>query len=189
MPSYLQNLNLTNELQRNGYAITQHSYSEIIEKIENKANARLTFKELFDEYHRLKTTKPFFSLESHEDLCAKIAAQHPLVKQAYDELGTDKVQALKYHAGNIKRELTKRQPLPVEHKIVKMINTMFPKQTFIPKSKVKAELQQIYDDLGIQQTAKAADLAKWYEIKTTTPKINGKTTACMTIIRGRMIAK
>lgn len=157
---YRTYVNLTNELQRNGYAITQHSYSEIIEKIENKANARITFKELFDEYHRLKTTTPFFSWESHEDLCAQIAAKHPLVKQAYDELGTAKVQALKYHAGNIKRELTKRQPLPTEYKIVKMINTTFQKQTPIAKSKVKAELQRIYDDLGIKQTAKAADLTK-----------------------------
>lgn len=157
---YRTYVNLTNELQRNGYAITQHTFSEIIEKIENKSNARVTFRELFDEYHRLKTTTPFFSWESHEDLCAQIAAKHPLVKQAYDELGTAKVQALKYHAGNIKRELTKRQPLPTEYKIVKMINTTFQKQTPIAKSKVKAELQRIYDDLGIKQTAKAADLTK-----------------------------
>lgn len=157
---YRTYVNLTNELQRNGYAIKQHSYSEIMEKIENKANARITFKELFDEYHRLKTTKPFFSLESHEDLCAQIAAKHPLVKQAYDDLGTARVQALKYHVGNIKRELTKRQPLSTEYKIVKMINTTFQKQTPIAKSKVKAELQRIYDDLGIKQTAKAADLTK-----------------------------
>ena len=186
---YRTYVNLTNELQRNGYTITRHTFSEIMEKIENKDNARVAFKELFDEYHRLKTTKPFFSLESHEDLCAQIAAKYPLVKQAYEDLGTAKVQALKYHVGNIKRELMKRQPAPTEYKIVKMINTTFTKQTPIAKNKVKAELQRIYDDLGIKQTAKAADLNKWYEVKITTPKINGKTTACMTIIRDRMIAK
>lgn len=157
---YRTYVNLTNELKRNGYTITCHSFSEIIEKIENKANARVTFKELFDEYHRLKTTEPFFSLESHEELCARIAAKQPLVKQAYDELGTDKVRALKYHVGNIRRELTKRQPIPAEYKIVKMINTTFQKQTPIAKSKVKELLQGMYDDLGIRQTAKATDLAK-----------------------------
>ena len=186
---YRTYVNLTSELKRNGYAITQHSFSEIMEKIENKTNARVTFKELFDEYHRLKTTKPFFSLESHEDLCAQIVAKYPLIKQAYEELGTDKVQALKYHVGNIKRELAKQQPLPTEYKIVKMINTAIQKQTPIAKSKVKTELQRIYDDLGINKTAKAADLTKWYDVKTTSPKINGKTTACVTIVRDRMIAK
>ena len=157
---YRTYVNLTNELQRNGYTITRHSFSEIMEKIENKTNARVTFKELFDEYNRLKTTRPFFSLDNHEELCARIALKYPLVKQAYDELGTAKVQALKYHVGNIRRELTKQVRLPSEYKIVKMIDTVFPKQMFIPKSKAKAELQRIYDDLGIQQTAKAADLAK-----------------------------
>ncbi|KAA2373296.1 hypothetical protein [Alistipes shahii] len=157
---YRTYVNLTNELQRNGYMITRHTFSEIMEKIENKANARVTFKELFDEYHRLKTTRPFFSLDNHEELCTRIALKYPLVKQAYDELGTAKVQALKYHVGNIRRELTKQVRLPSEYKIVKMIDTVFPKQMFISKSKAKSELQRIYDDLGIQKTAKAADLAK-----------------------------
>ena len=154
---YRTYVNLADELKRNGYIITKHTFSDIIEKIENKANARVTFKELFDEYHRLKITKPFFSLVSHEDLCA---FKYPLVKQAYDELGTDKVQALKYHVGNIRRALTKRQPAPTEYKIVKMINTTFQKQTPIARSKIKDMLQRIYDDLGVQRTAKASDLAK-----------------------------
>ena len=157
---YRTYVSLTNELQRNGYTITSHTFSEIIEKIENNDNARVTFKELFDEYHRLKTTKPFFSLESHEDLCAQIAIKYPLVKQAYDELGTDKVQAMKYHVSNIKRELMKRQPAPTEYKIVKLANITFHKQTPIAQSKVKKLLQGIYDDLGIKLTAKASDLDK-----------------------------
>ena len=49
---YRTYVNLTNELQRNGYTITRHTFSEIMEKIENKTNARVTFKDLFDEYHR-----------------------------------------------------------------------------------------------------------------------------------------
>lgn len=157
---YSTYVNLTNELQRNGYKITCHTFSHIIEKIENKSHARVTFQELFDEYHRLKTTQPFFSLESYEELCAQIAVRYPLVKQAYDKLGTTKVQALKYHVGNIKRELIKRLPTPTEHKIVKMINATLTKQTPMTKSEVKATLQRIYDDLEIKQTAKASDLNK-----------------------------
>ena len=41
-----------------------------------------------------------------------------------------------------------------------MVNETFAKQVSIAKSKVKMELQKIYDSLGIQQTAKATDLAK-----------------------------
>ena len=178
---YRTYVNLSSELKQNGYFITQHSFSEIIEKLEDKNNARVTFKELFEEYHRLKTSQPFFSLVSHEELCAQIAVKYPLVKQAYEELGTAKVQALKYHVGNIRRELTKQWFVTVERKIVKMINETFAKQASIAKSRVKTELQKIYDSLGIQQT--------WYEVKMTSPKINGKTTACIVIVRDRMIVQ
>lgn len=187
---YATYVNLTDELQRNGYKVTVQTYSKVVEHLAANPSARTTFQELFDEYSRLKTmTEQFFVVESPAELCAVIEQRHPLVKQAYDELGTAKVQALKYHVGNIRRELTKQVRLPSEYKIVKMIDTVFPKQMFISKSKAKSELQRIYDDLGIQKTAKAADLAKWYEIKETAPKINGRTTACITIIRKRMIAK
>ena len=158
---YATYVNLTDELQRNGYKVTVQTYSKVVERLAANPSARTTFRELFDEYCRLKTmTEQFFVVESPAELCAVIEQRHPLVKQAYDELGTAKVQALKYHVGNIRRELTKQVRLPSEYKIVKMIDTVFPKQMFISKSKAKSELQRIYDDLGIQKTAKAADLAK-----------------------------
>lgn len=157
---YRTYVNLVDEQQRNGYKIICYTFSRIIEKMESRDNVRVAFRELFDEYHRLKTTAPFFSLESHEELCARIAMKCPLVKQAYEELGVDRVQALKYHAGNIRRELMKRQSAPAEYKIVKMTKVVFPKQTPIAKSKVKAELQRIYDDLGIGRTAKTTDMER-----------------------------
>ena len=158
---YATYVNLTDELQRNGYKVTVQTYSKVVEHLAANPSARTTFRELFDEYCRLKTmTEQFFVVESPAELCAVIEQRHPLVKLAYDELGTAKVQALKYHVGNIRRELTKQMRLPSEYKIVKMIDTVFPKQTLIPKSKAKTELQRIYDDLGIRHTAKAADLAK-----------------------------
>lgn len=186
---YRTYVNLTGELQRNGYTIMRYSFSEIVEKIESESNARLTFKELFDEYHRLKTTQPFFSWDNHTELCAMIESKHPLIKRAYEQLGVAKVQALKYHVGNIRRELVKKLPITNEYKIVKLVNDAFTKQTAIPKSTAKEKLQRIYDTLGISRTAKASDLANWYEIKETSPKVNGKTIACVTIVRDRLIKR
>lgn len=157
---YRTYVNMASELQRNGYSITHHSFSKVIDNVECNPAAKVTFKELFEEYCRLKETKPAFSFVSHEELCCVIAAKNPLVKQAYDELGVAKVQALKYHVGNIRRELIKLQPLSVEHKIMRMINASLPKHTNIAKSEIKARLQKIYESLGIKHTAKATDLAK-----------------------------
>ena len=89
-----------------------------------------------------------------------IESKHPLIKPAYEQLGVAKVQALKYHVGNIRRELTKQVRLPSEYKIVKMINDAFQKQTPIAKNKAKERLQEIYDTLGLQRKAKATDLVQ-----------------------------
>ena len=158
---YATYVNLTDELQRNGYKVTVQTYSKVVEHLAANPSARTTFQELFDEYSRLKTmTEQFFVVESPAELCAVIEQQHPLVKQAYDKLGTAKVQALKYHVGNIRRELVKGLSIGDDYKIVKMINDAFQKQTPIAKNKAKERLQEIYDTLGLQREAKATDLAQ-----------------------------
>ncbi|BBL15265.1 hypothetical protein [Alistipes communis] len=158
---YATYVNLTDELQRNGYKVTVQTYSKVVEHLAANPTARTTFRELFDEYCRLKTmTEQFFVVESPTELCAVIEQRHPLVKQAYDKLGTAKVQALKYHVGNIRRELVKGLSIGDDYKIVKMINDAFQKQTPIAKNKAKERLQEIYDTLGLQRKAKATDLAQ-----------------------------
>ena len=187
---YATYVNLTDELQRNGYKVTVQTYSKVVEHLAANPSARTTFQELFDEYSRLKTmTEQFFVVESPAELCAVIEQRHPLVKQAYDELGTAKVQALKYHVGNIRRELVKGLSIGDDYKIVKMINDAFQKQTPIAKNKAKERLQEIYDTLGLQRKAKATDLAQWYEIKDAPTRIEGKPTACVTIIRDKFVRR
>ncbi len=70
-----------------------------------------------------------------------------------------------------------------------MINATLTKQTPIPKNEAKERLQEIYDTLGLKRRAKATDLAEWYEIKDAPTRIKGKPTACVAIIRDKMIAK
>ncbi|WP_288892690.1 hypothetical protein [uncultured Alistipes sp.] len=187
---YATYVNLTDELQRNGYEVTVRTYNKVVERLTANPTARTTFRELFDEYCRLKTTtEQFFVVESPAELCTVIERRHPLVKQAYDELGTTEVRALKYHVGNIRRELAKRLSASDDHKIVKMINATLTKQTPIPKNEAKERLQEIYDTLGLKRKAKATDLAEWYEIKDAPTRIKGKPTACVAIIRDKMIVK
>lgn len=186
---YASYVNLADELQQNGYKVIPQPYSYITEKKVAEPKARISFEELFIEYHRLKTTAVFFTFENKEQKCVQIAAKSPLVKEAYDKLGADRVKELRYHVGNIRREIAKRQTAPLGHKIVRLLNSVFPKLKPIEKSRAKAELQRIYNDLGIRQTAKATDLERWFEIKESSPKIKGKTTACVTLIREKFIVR
>jgi|GEM_PF-6021830 len=62
-----------------------------------------------------------------------------------------------------------------------------------PTKDFKFMLQCIYTSLGLKdsygkiKTAKATDLENWFEIKRTTPKIKGKTTDCIIIIKSKLI--
>ena len=48
-------------------------------------------------------------------------------------------------------------------------------------------LQGIYNLLGLKRNAKSTDLKNWYEINVITKTINGKSTACITIIRDMVV--
>lgn len=157
---YRQYTNLANELCNNGYKIDRRAYSNITERLEQKPTARVKFKDLFEEYVLLKSEEPTFSLNNNEEQCAIITKQRPLVARAYNELSVDRVRELNYHTGNIERELTKRMTTPTEHKIVKMVSVALPHYKVIPKATAKAELQRVYDTLGIKQRAKATDLQR-----------------------------
>ena len=129
--------------------------------MEKQPSARIPFKDLFNEYSRLKSqTESFFVVDSLAQQRAVIERRNPLVKQAYEQLGIEKVKALKYHVGNIRRELVKSLKKGSDYKIVKMIDMKFQKQEPIPKSQIKEDLQAIYDSLGLKQIAKATDLAR-----------------------------
>jgi len=107
----------------------------------------------------------------------------PFVIEAYDKLGADEVRKLKYKVMDIRRAITVKTRADESVKIVKLVNAKIRKQTPIPSKKVKEVLQSIYKDLGIEGSAKATDLRKWYEIKQTTARIDGISTSCITIIR------
>ena len=146
-------------------------------------NTKISFEELFKEYAGIKAQPFEISLDTPHYKLQAIVAKNPLVKEAYDKLGCAEVERLNYNQTNIRRELVKRLDTPTENKIVKMINACLPYNTAIPNSVIKTRLQGIYDTLGIKRKAKATDLDYWYQIKPTTKNINGKTTACLIIVR------
>jgi len=116
-----------------------------------------------------------------------IVQRNPLVRESYEKLGAERVRELNYNQTQIRRELLKQENVELAYKIVQRIKNDLPQQTAVPAKMVKAKLQQIYDDLEVKQTAKATDLAKWFDIQPCYRNINGKNTACITIIRARLM--
>lgn len=153
--------------------------------METNGKAKIPFKELFDRYVELRTASDKFSLGCFtEDL---IVRRNPLVRESYEKLGAERVRELNYNQTQIKRELLKYENAELAYKIVQQIKNDLPQQTAVPAKIIKAKLQRIYDDLEIGQTAKATDLAKWFDIQPCYRNIDGKNTACIMIIRSRLI--
>lgn len=77
----------------------------------------------------------------------QIAVSKPLIREAYEKLGETEVKALKYHTGNIRRKLVARLHTSNIDKVVRLCKQTFPEQNPIPLTRIKHELQAIYDQL------------------------------------------
>lgn len=185
---YADSRNLITEYKRNGNEITSTDKHDIrIAKLETNSKAKIPFKELFDRYAELRANKGMFSMNGFAaDLIVK---RNPLVRESYEKLGAERVRELNYNQTQIKRELLKYEKAELAYKVVQRIKNDLPQQTAVPARIIKAKLQQIYNDLGIKQTAKTSDIAEWYDVDTCYRNINGKNTACVILIRCRLVAK
>jgi len=148
---------LSDELQRNGFGVSIKSVNveSPAEQIEMNPKAKISFEELFKEYARIREVQ--FGMNTHYKLQI-IEAKNSLIKEAYEKLGCTEVERLKYNQTNIRREILKKLDISTEYKAVKMINSCLPRHTAIPNAIIKEKLQNIYNELGIERTAKATDL-------------------------------
>lgn len=179
---YRNTLALTGALEAQGFQISAQSYVRMppSKKLEMNVRAKVSFRELFEEYCTLKADTNAYSFNMFP--IQTLEQANPLLREAYEGLGPQKVRELKYHVSNIRRALLKRMDTPTIDKVIRLSNQVFPVGQTIPRKRIKETLQRIYDDLGIRRTAKATDIADWYEVKEQTLRIKGKTVDCLTIV-------
>lgn len=142
--------------------------------------SKTPFKDIFEEYVEIRIGSMF-----NPDCFrrSRIEVEKPLVKEAYEVLGADKVREMKYHQSNIKREITKLKHETLDTKVFLLLDGQLPKQVAIPKADIKKKLQDIYDELKMNKKASATDLKKWYTVKETSKRAdNGGMQACFSII-------
>jgi len=122
---YKTMVTVSDELRKNGFGVSVKvvKIQSAAEKLEMNPKAKVSFKELFDEYAAIKESGVTFSLDNSHYRLNVIESANPLVKEAYEKLGKEKVIEFKYHQTNIRRELFKQLDVAVEHKIVKAINS------------------------------------------------------------------
>lgn len=161
-------------------------------KIEKNPSSRISFKNLFEEYVNIRkeSMSPqylfgnFYTLWKSDPLTL-IEKSNPLVKQAYELLGPDKVKELNYKKSRIQQEIKKVQNIPQSVQIKEIIKERLGLTPELTWAEWKVLLNDIYTNvLGLKDIkAKASDLKKWYHVKETQKSIEGKTTDFYTIIR------
>jgi len=159
------------------------------DKLAKSSKAKVSFKDVFLEYAAIKEAqKGMIYFPSEYDRQSIIEQEKPLVKEAYDILGVERVKQINYIVTNIKRELLKVSDTSMNHKIVKCLKDAgVGEGTTILTSIIKDMLQRIYDSLEIKTTATETDIKKWFDAEKCWPKIDGISTECYKIKKLKLI--
>jgi hypothetical protein len=122
-------------------------------KLGKKAN----FSDLCIEYIALKANPYGIGAD-------KIESLYQLIKEAFVQLGPNKMKALKFQRSDIQRELIKVNALKSNHwKISQLLG--YRVGQWLAIHKIKEDLIRVYKELEIDSTPKGTDLHKLYELK------------------------
>ncbi len=195
---YQNRITLTDEYSKYGFKPMKTVEKIYTDELAENPKAKISFKDLFEEYISIVGESPnYFYFGNIDDRKSLIEEYKPLVKEAHEKLGAQRVKELNYNVTNIKRAICNmRTDISLDAKIINSLKERgVTEGTTATVKEWKKELQDIYTALEIKDSygkikkAKATDLDNWFEIKKTTPKIDGKTTDCYTIIRSKFIYK
>ncbi|GEM_PF-34965 len=186
---YNSRIQLVKEYQRKGFThLSQVPMIYPSDKLKKNSKVKISFEDVFEEYVKLKEENSLiFIIGNTEDRKRTIEQEKPMIKQAYDILGIEKVRALKYNITNIRRNIVKSWNTTNDAKIIALLKKEFPMLKPMPGEYIREKLQQIYDSLDIPAKAKATHLDKWCETIKSTPKVKGTSVDHYEIIRFKII--
>ena len=157
---YLTPVNMKKRLEEANLQIASSSTIQAQGDIDTPIKIRSSFKELFELYCELQSKITYsFSLTEDERI-HYIRMYKPLVIEAFQKLGAEKVREMKYHIGDIKRAIVSQTSAKEDYKITEMLSQVFPLHVPIPVKDIKCELQKIYKAIGKKTAAKARDVGK-----------------------------
>tara|TARA_R110000850_G_scaffold221286_2_gene347104 strand:+ start:4517 stop:6427 length:1911 start_codon:yes stop_codon:yes gene_type:complete len=160
--------------------ITYNYIAEEAKPIEGLSKKLVTGKVLFSDL-----CKEYFQLKEETyiltDRIKIIDSIEPIIKEAFDKLGKDKMIALECRKNEFKKELIKQDKLKVNSwKVSKLLN--YKSGQWISTANIKVRLQEVYNELNINQTATASALSNYYNVLAHKKRINSVPIAGFTIV-------
>ena len=168
---YKNGIALRKAYEGTGATTTDIDYTRINETME-KAK-KISFKDAFIRYTELNSNK--FQLGIDYELEYLVNAQ-PLIVDAYNKLGADKVKKLRYIKKDIEKALCASEAdKNLDTRIAKILYTSL-QLGFNSSAIIKSRIKEAYDLVGSTDKAKATEIEKYFDCSETNKKIDGKTT-------------
>lgn len=163
------------ELKNKGFNIVKnlHRFYDCCDKFSSSNKAKVSLKEAFETYVRL--IQSFESDQTRENIIL-IEKRKPLVKQAYEILGVEKVRYFKYNHTSIKREIAKKLEDINLGEIKQQVINKIGYDEEVKISLTKKILKEIYADLNINKKVTTSILNDLFpnRVKEDIRKLNNK---------------
>lgn len=168
---YKNGIALRKVYEDTGATTTDIDYTRITETME-KAK-KISFKDAFIRYAELSSSKFQLCIDSELEY---LVNSQPLIVDAYNKLGVDRVRKLRYTKKDVEKALCATESTKnIDTKIAKILYTSL-QLGFNSSASIKSYIKEAYELVGITDKAKATDITKWYNADEKTIRIDGKPT-------------
>lgn len=158
---YRNGANMTKEMLKNGWDVSESEETQA-EKLKRKANTRVTFQKLYEDYTRLKKGSAISLFADVDAMVELLEAKEPYLHDAYYLLGEDVVRALGYKRREIAREIEMRRNADLSTNITRLLNLRIDVGETYTKAEIDTILRVIEQRLHLKRKLKLTD---YYEVE------------------------
>ena len=176
---YRNGANMTKEMLKNGWDVSESEETQA-EKLKRKANTRVTFQKLYEDYARLKEGCSISLFADVPAMVELLEAREEYLHDAYHLLGDEVVKALGYKRREIAREIEMRRNSDLSANITRLLNLRIKVGEAYTKDEIDAILRSIEQKLHLKRKLKITD---YYETESVVIWCNDKAQRRRKIIR------
>lgn len=164
---YTNGLSIRESYLKAGYDVSElQEYEYLEEDFLNKVSG-YNFREVLEEYCQL------IDNNENNNRQEQLVRLEPTIKDVVNELGTSRVRSLSYSKSAINKELY-QSSTEVTEAVKETLIDLFESNKFYSSKDIKELMQKEFSKLKINKKVKAADVAKYINVKSTVRKIEGK---------------
>lgn len=183
---YANSQSLRKCYKNQGVELAKIKWKKIDESEMKRIITKKQFKDVFDEYTQLRQS--MFSFDDSQQ--KEIEEDYPFIKNAFEKLGINGIQSLKYNQKAIKNKLLRiDQDKKIDDKVFSFLKPNLTMGTFYSNEHLVTMIEKAIRNLKIKTSIviKAKHIQKWFDADSSSKRINGKVTRGYIINNPRII--